>query len=295
MLLPSATQDVALLGGEAAPVAVEQAHRTDRAGLHDERQIRGRGDLQPGDAPPQLRVALGELLRGLDEARAEGAHRLAHRVPLVDPGEFGAGHEAARGAFRDEPDPAGLDQSHHQTGRAQMGEAVGVLEDVDDVLHGPGVGERGGGQLDHVGLLTAQALLEGLVAAVAAVLQFLGGVADDADDAVGPAGLVPPDVALGVGPAQGAVAAADAEVGAVVLLAGVERAGHDGVQPPRLRGRDADGQGLGPVVVLVGAHVEDLVRLGVHLHHPGVQVPVETAHAVERQDRIRVFRPVVRE
>src|SRR5690606_40956726 len=84
-------------------------------------------------------------------------------------------------------------------------EAVGVLEDVDDVLHGAGVGEGGGGELDDVGLLAAGVLLGGLLAPGGAVPEFLGGVPDDADDAAGPAGLVAADVALGVRPAQAAV------------------------------------------------------------------------------------------
>ncbi|CAM5252275.1 hypothetical protein SGRIM128S_08990 [Streptomyces griseomycini] len=175
-------QDVALLGGEAAPVAVEQAHAADGAGLDDERQVGRGGDVQPGDALPQLRVVLGELLRGLDEARAEGAHRLAHRVRLVDPGDLGARHVAAFGSVRDEPDPAGLDQAHDQAGGTQVGEPVGVLEDVDDVLHGTGVGEGGGGELDDVRLPAAGVRLGGLLAPGLAVAEFPGGVPDDADD-----------------------------------------------------------------------------------------------------------------
>lgn len=56
-------QDIALLGGEAAPVAVEQAHGADRPGLGDQRQIGGRGDVQVGDVRPQDGIAVGELLR----------------------------------------------------------------------------------------------------------------------------------------------------------------------------------------------------------------------------------------
>src|SRR5690606_4635105 len=108
------------------------------------------------------------------------------------------------------------------------GEAVGVLQDVDDVLHGAGVGECGGGELHDVGLFPAGGLLGGLLAPGRAVVELLGGVADDADDAAGPARLVPADVALGVGPAQGAVAAAEAEVGSVVLAAVLQRLRHGG-------------------------------------------------------------------
>ena len=90
--------------------------------------------------------------------------------------------------------------------------------------------------------------------------ELLGGVADDADDAVGAARRVAPDVALGVGPAQGAVAAADAEVGAVVLAAVLQglrdqrrRAGRLSAAAP------AAASVSGRAVVLVGRHVEDLV------------------------------------
>src|SRR5690606_15707927 len=174
-------------------------------------------------------------------------------------------------------------------------EAVGVLEDVDDVLHGAGVGEGGGGELDDVGLLAAGVLLGGLLAPGGAVPEFLGGVPDDADDAAGPAGLVAADVALGVRPAQAAVAAAETEVGAVVLAAVLERLGDGRVQPLGRGGRDPGRQRAGRVVVLLGPHVEELAGLGVHLHHAGVQVPVEAAHAVERQNGVRVGRAVVRE
>ncbi len=288
-------QDGALLGGEAAPVAVEQAHGADRAGLGDQREIGGRGDVQVGEVRPEDRVALGELLGRLDEARQERAHDLAHRVRLLDPGDLGAGHGGVGGALGDEPDPAGLHQAHHQAGRAEMADAVGVLEDVDDVLDGAGVGEGGGDDLDDVRLLAERLVLGGAQAAGAAVGQFLGGVAEDADDPAGAAGLVAPDVALGVGPAEGAVAAADAEVAAVVLAAVLDGLGHHGVHPGRLGLRHPGGEGLGAAVVLLGPQVEDLVGLGVHVEQSRVQVPVEGAHAVERQDRVRVGGPVRRE
>lgn len=60
-------QDVAVLGREAVPVAVEQAHGADRAGLGDEREIGRRGDVQVGDVRPEDRVPGRELLRRLDE------------------------------------------------------------------------------------------------------------------------------------------------------------------------------------------------------------------------------------
>ncbi|CAM5738531.1 hypothetical protein SAFG77S_02992 [Streptomyces afghaniensis] len=251
--------------------------------------------FQAGDVRPEDRVALGELLRRLDEAGAEGPYGLAHRVGLVDPGDAGAGHEAVRGPLGDQADAAGLDQAHDEAGGTQVGEAVGVLEDVDDVLDGAGVGEGGRGEFDDAGLLPSGLVLGGLVAAGVALGEFPGGVPDDADDAAGPSGVVAADVALGVGPAQGAVSAPDAEVGAVVLAAVLQGLGDRGVQAPGLAGRDALGERLGVVVVLVGAHVEDVVGLGVHVHQAGVQIPVEAAHPVEREDRVRVGGPVVRE
>ncbi|MDQ0905916.1 hypothetical protein QFZ22_001901 [Streptomyces canus] len=288
-------QDVAILGGEPVPVAVQQTHRTDRTGLGDQREVGGGGDVEAGDVRPQDRVAIGELLRRLDEARGERAHGLAHRVRLVDPGDVGAGHEAARGALGDQPDPAGLDQTHDQAGGAEVGEAVGVLEDVDDVLDGPGMGESGRGELDDVGLLAPGLVLGDLLPVVLQLAHFLGGVADDADDPARAARPVPSDVALGVRPAQAAVTAAQAEVGAVVLAAVLDGLGDQGVEPVRLGPRHPDGEAHRVSVVLVGAQVEDLVGLGVHVEQTAVQVPVEAAHAVERQDRIRVGGPVVRE
>ena len=76
--------------------------------------------LQVGDVRPQERVRLGELLGRLDEARAEGADDLAHRVRLVDAGDAGAGDEAARRALGDQADAAGLDQAHDQAGGAEV-------------------------------------------------------------------------------------------------------------------------------------------------------------------------------
>ncbi len=171
---------------------------------------------------------------------------------------------------------------------------MGVREDVDDVLDGAGVGEGGRGEFDDAGLLPAGLVLGCLVEAGVALDEFLGGVPDDTDDPAGPSGVVAPDVALGVGPAQGAVTAAEPEVGAVVLAAVLQGLGDRGVQAPGLVGRDALGEGLGASVVLVGAYVEDVVGLGVHVHQAGVQIPVETAHPVEREDGVRVGGPVVR-
>ena len=108
--------------------------------------------------------------------------------------------------------------------------------------------------------------------------EFLGGVADDADDAQRAAGLVAAHEALGVGPAQAAVPAADAEVHAVVDAAVLQRLRDERVQPEGLGGRHPGGQRVGPVVVLVGAQVEDAERGLVHVQETGGQVPVETAH-----------------
>ena len=41
--------------------------------------------------------------------------------------------------------------------------------------------------------------------------------------------------------------------------------------------------------------IEHLEGLGVHVEQTDVQVPVEAAHAVEREDRVRVCGPVLRE
>ena len=132
-------------------------------------------------------------------------------------------------------------------------------------------------------------------AAGRAVGQFLGGVPHDADDPAGPPGVVAADIALGVGPARGAVAAADTEVGAVVLAALLDDLGDEGVEPGRLGLRHPQDQGSGASVELLGQQVEDLVRLGVHVEQALVQVPVEGAHVVERQNRVRVGGPVLRE
>lgn len=63
-------QDIAILGAEAGAVAVEQAERTDRTGLGDERQIGRRYDAESFEVRPEDRVGLGEVGLGLDEAGA---------------------------------------------------------------------------------------------------------------------------------------------------------------------------------------------------------------------------------
>ncbi len=226
---------------------------------------------------------------------AESPYDVAHRVGLVDAGDAGAGHGGACRALGDQPDAAGLDQAHDQAGRSEVRDGVGVREDVDDVLDGAGVREGRRDDLYDVGLAAPGLVLGGLFGAGLAVLQLLGGVADDADDPARAARLVAADVALGVGPAQGAVAAAEAEVGAVVLAAVLHGLGDHGVEPKALHPGHPHTQALGVAVVFVGAQIEDLVRQRVHVEQTGVQVPVECPHAVERQNRIRVGGPVVRE
>ncbi len=140
--------------------------------------------------------AVGEVLGRLDEARGEGAYGLADRVLLVDAGDHGAGDEAALGALGDQPYASGLDQAHDQARRAEVGEAVGVLEDVDDVLDGTGVGEGGRGDLHDVRLLAPRLVLGRLFAARRALAELLRGVADDTDDPARPARPVAADVAL---------------------------------------------------------------------------------------------------
>ncbi|SCG04146.1 hypothetical protein GA0115255_118782 [Streptomyces sp. Ncost-T6T-2b] len=206
-------QQIAFVGGEAALVPVEQAERADRAGLGDQRHVGGGGDPEVADVGPQDRVGGGEVLGGLDEARGQCADHFAHRVLLVHPGVPGAGDVRAFGAVGHQVDAAGLQQAHDETGGPEVGEALGVLEDGDDVLDRTGVGQGGGGALDEAGAL-ATLLVQ--FAPGGGVGQFLGGVADDPDDAARASGPVPADEALGVGPAQGAVAPLDAEVRAVV-------------------------------------------------------------------------------
>ncbi len=172
---------------------------------------------------------------------------------------------------------------------------MGVAQHVDDVVHGAGVREGGRGELDDVGEPPAGLVQRVLPAVARDVRDLLGGVADDADDPAGAARLVAADVALGVRPAQRAVAAAQPEVGAVVLAAVLHGLGDDGVDAAALRRRHPQRQRLGAPVELLRAQVEHLVGLGVHVEQTGVQVPVEAAHAVERQDRVRVGGPVVRE
>jgi hypothetical protein len=106
------------------------------------------------DPPPQLRVAGGELGAGVDEARLQGPYDLAHREVLVDTGVVGARHAAARRVLRDEMDAPGLDEPHDQALGAEQLKASGVLERVDDILHGSGVRQRGRGGLPHISPLT---------------------------------------------------------------------------------------------------------------------------------------------
>ncbi len=218
-----------------------------------------------------------------------------HRVLHVEAGDPGARHIAVLGARGDHPDASGLHQAHDEAGRAEVGEPVGVLQDVDHVLHGPGVGQGGRDDLDDVGLLAADLVEGGLLGAGADLVQFAGGVAHDADDPVRAPRGVAADVALGVRPAQRSVAQPDAEVGAVVLAAVLEGLRDQGVESVTLHRGHPRGQALGSAVVLLRAHVEDLVGRGVHVERTGVEVPVEGAHEVEGQDGVRVGEPVVRD
>lgn len=285
-------QQIAFVAGEAVLVAVEQAERADGAGLGDQWQIGGRGDAEVADVGPQDRVRGGEVGGGLDEAGRERAHHLAHRVLLVRPGVAGAGHERVLRAVGHQMDASGLHQSHDQAGRTEMRQALGVLEHLDDVPDGAGVGQRRRGAVHQAG---ASAPLQVQLLAGGGVGQLLGRVADDADDAVRAAGPVPPDEALGVGPAETAVAPFDPEVGAVVALPALERLRDHGVQPHALVRRHPLPERLRPVVVLLGPQVEHVERGPVHVHEATVEIPVEAAHTVQGEAEIRVGGPVVRE
>ena len=234
--------------------------------------------------------------RRLDEVRGEGAHDLVHRVLRVDAGDAGAGHVAVHGAGRRpcRMRPASTRPMTRLVAPRWVRPWVSWRTSMTSWTV-TGVGERGGGELHDVRLVAPRLVLGGLLAACRGVAELGGRVPDDADDPARPAALVAADVALGVGPARGAVPAADAEVRAVVLAAVLQGLADQRVQAGGLGGRYPHGERGGVPVVLVGAHVEDLVGLGVHVHQTGVQVPVEAAHAVERQDRIRVGGPVVRE
>lgn len=106
----------------------------------------------------------------------------------------------------------------------------------------------------------------------------MGGVADDADDAHGAAGVVAVDPPLGVGPLVAAVAAADPEVGAVLRAAVLERLGDEGVEAAALVRQDPRAERLGTVVVLRAVEVEDVEGGVVHEHRAVDEVPVESAH-----------------
>ncbi|GAA3073427.1 hypothetical protein GCM10020254_16580 [Streptomyces goshikiensis] len=227
-------EQVPLVLREAVLVLVQQSDRADGAGLGDQRQVGGRRDVHRRDPRPEAGIPGGELGRGVEEARLERPYDLAHRVLVVDTGVAGAGDEAARRALGDEVDAARLDQAHHHAHRAQPLQAVRVADDVDDVPHGAGVCEGRGGALDHRGL-AAPLLVE--AEPLRRVAELLGGVADDADDPVrAPVGTAH-DAALGVGPAEPAVAAADPEIGAVAVHAALEGAGDQGVEAGGLGGR----------------------------------------------------------
>lgn len=125
--------------------------------------------------------------------------------------------------------------------------------------------------------------------------QFLGGVADDPDDAARAAGAVPADEALGVGPAQGAVAPMDPEVRAVVGSPALQGVRDQPVQTLGLVRRHPRRQRGRPVVVLVRGQVEHVEGGAVHVHETGVKIPVEAAHTVQGEAEVRVGGPVVGE
>lgn len=205
---------------------------------------------------------------------------------------FGLADEAEGRPGRPQPDAAAFEQAEGDVGGAEAFQGARVLQDLDHVGEGAGAGEGVGGGLDDAGLAAAPV---DTAAAGGGVVEFLGGVADQADDAQRPALFVAADVPLGVGPARRAVAQPHPEVRAVVLHARLERLGDGLVQAAPLVVGNPDGERLGVVVVLARAHVEDGQRLAVHRHQAAVQVPVEAADAVQGQDRVRVRRPVVRE
>lgn len=187
-------------------------------------------------------------------------------------------------------DTARVEQPHDHAGGAQVFQTAGLLEHVDHVLDRPGVREGRRGALDDAGPPPALLLQ---FEPRHGVGEFLGGVADDADEAQRPAARVAADGRLGVGPAQGAVAAPDPEVRAVAVAVAADRLPGDGVQPGALAGRQPVQDLEAAAVVLVVAQIEDLQRHRVQMEPAGAQVPVETAHPVEGQAPFRLRGPVV--
>ncbi len=285
-------EEGAFFRAEALLVAVEQAECADGAGLGDQRQIGGGGEFEGVDVLPELGVGGGEILAGPDEAGGEGPYDFAHGVVVGDPGVAGAGYEGVGGALGDEVDAAALDEADDEAVGAEALQAGGIAEDVDDVLHGSGVCEGGGGPFDDGALVAASG---GGLAAFHRMGEFGGRVAEDAQDAVRAAVPVAADVALDVGPSGGVVAAPDAEVRPVGGAAGFEGPRHEPVERHGLGELDAVEEGGGVAVVLLGGEVEDGEGGGVQVHEPAVQVPVEGAHAVEGQRQVRVRGPVTRQ
>lgn len=240
---------------------------------------------------PQPGVVALEFGAAAHITRSEGADHLAHREFVPHPRVFEIRYKTPRLALGDQPDASRLDEPEDDVLRAQAAQSLLVGEHGDDFADRSGVCQGGGGALDDAGVPTAL-LIDG--EPLRRVGVFVAGVADHADDAAGPAGAVPPDAALAVGPAQLAVAQPDPEVRAVGVAAVLERPRDQGVETGRLMGRDAAAERGRTVVVLVRQHVEHLEGGRVHVHQPAVEVPVEAAHAVEGQGQVRVGGPVVR-
>ncbi|GAA3074731.1 hypothetical protein GCM10020000_69700 [Streptomyces olivoverticillatus] len=195
-----------------------------------------------------------------------------------------------RGAFGDQVDPPGLDEAEDQQVGAEVLDGLGILEEVDDVLDGAGVGQGGGDRLHDAGLVAA--LLVGFRPDRTA--ELFGGVADDADDAVRAALRIAPDAALRVRPAGGAVTGADTVVDAVGLAAVLEGLGDQAVGAGRVLRREPPGDVLDAVYGRAGRHAEDFLRHGVQVQPVAVDVPVEAADAIEGETQLGASRPVVR-
>ncbi|CAM5453848.1 hypothetical protein SAVIM40S_01224 [Streptomyces avidinii] len=282
-------QQVPLLGGEIAVPRVEEPERPDGPPLGDQRQVDAAADGQGLDVRPQLRVAPLELPARHEEDRLHGAYGLAHGQSRIDPGVLDLRHVRAQLPLRDQVDAPAVDDAQHHADRAEVPEGLRVLEDVGHVVHGAGVGEDGGGPLDDVGHPAAPL---DLLPGGAGLAGVVGGVAEDPDHAVRATARVPQDVPLDVGPGCRAVAPAAADVGPVVAPAVLDRLRDPGVEPCLLTGHEASPEPGGRAVELVRGQVQDLQGGGIEIHPPVVEVPVECAHAVEREAGVRPRRPV---
>ena len=100
--------------------------RADRAGLGDQRQVGGRGDVQVGRC-----AATGS---GSDAANSSGdSMKRGVRVRTTSLIGYGSSIRVIRvpgtklpvGALGDQPDPAGLDEAHDEAGRRRAGSGRG--------------------------------------------------------------------------------------------------------------------------------------------------------------------------